>query len=57
MPDQTQPANLSPLLYSKTLPTFLLVCEHRNFTHAARILGISQSAISQNIQQLEENPG
>jgi len=57
MPDTQLPSNLSPLLYSKTLQTFLLVCEHRNFTHAARILGISQSAISQNIQKLEENLG
>ena len=55
--DEQLPSTLSPLLYSKTLETFLVVCEQRNFTHAARVLGLSQSAVSQNIQKLEENLG
>lgn len=55
--DENLPSTLSPLLYSKTLETFLVVCEHRNFTHAARILGLSQSGVSQHIQKLEENLG
>jgi len=48
---------VSSLLFSNTLKVFLVVCEHRNLTKAAKILGMSQSAISQNIQKLEETLG
>lgn len=48
---------LSPLIFSKTLETFLVVCEHRSFTVAAKILNLSQSAVSQNIHRLEDNLG
>lgn len=48
---------LSPMIFSKTLETFLVVCEHRSFTAAAKILNLSQSAVSQNILKLEENLG
>jgi DNA-binding transcriptional LysR family regulator len=46
-----------PLLYSKTLETFLIVCQQRSFTKAASVLGLSQSAVSQNILRLEEALG
>lgn len=46
-----------PLLYSKTLETFLIVCQQRSFTKAASVIGLSQSAVSQNILRLEETLG
>lgn len=46
---------LSPLVFSKTLETFIVVCEQGSFTAAAKILNLSQSAVSQNIQKLEES--
>lgn len=49
--------SIQSLLYSKTLETFLAVCQHQNFTSAAKALGASQSAISQNIQKLEDALG
>ncbi|CAH0537663.1 LysR substrate-binding domain-containing protein [Vibrio marisflavi] len=42
--------DLPPL---KTLPVFLSVCHHLNFTKAAEELCITHSAVSQNIQNLE----
>lgn len=42
--------DLPPL---KTLPVFLSVCQHLNFTKAAEELCITHSAVSQNIQNLE----
>ncbi|WP_108651189.1 LysR substrate-binding domain-containing protein [Dongshaea marina] len=41
----------------KTLPVFLSVCRHLNFTKAARELCITHSAVSQNIQNLESYLG
>lgn len=43
------------VLYSSTLDTFLAVCQHQSFTKAAKVLGLSQSSVSQNIQKLEES--
>lgn len=51
------PQSIHSLLYSKTLETFLAVCQHRSFTRAAKVLGLSQSSVSQNIQKLEETLG
>ncbi|WP_136680718.1 LysR family transcriptional regulator [Neptunomonas sp. XY-337] len=45
------------VLYSSTLDTFLAVCQHRSFTKAAKVLGLSQSSVSQNILKLEESLG
>ena len=41
----------------RNLTTFLKVAALRNFTHAARELGYSQSSVSAQIQQLEEEVG
>ncbi|MDJ0768290.1 MAG: LysR family transcriptional regulator [Ilumatobacter sp.] len=39
------------------LAAFLAVCEHRSFGHAARALGYSQAAVSQQIAGLERTVG
>ncbi|RDE22608.1 LysR family transcriptional regulator [Motiliproteus coralliicola] len=49
--------SIHSLLYSKTLETFLAVCQHRSFTRASKALGLSQSSVSQNIQKLEDTLG
>ena len=41
----------------RNLKTFLMVASMRNFTHAARELGYSQSNVSTQIQQLEQEIG
>lgn len=41
----------------RNLNTFLMVASMRNFTHAARELGYSQSNVSAQIQQLEQEIG
>jgi DNA-binding transcriptional LysR family regulator len=46
-----------PLIYTKTIETFLIVYQQRSFTRAAEVLGLSQSAVSQNIIRLEETLG
>ena len=56
MPSSTS-KKFTQLLYSKTLGVFLAVCQHQNFTKAAKVLGLSQSSVSQNIQKLEETLG
>ncbi|REG86696.1 LysR family transcriptional regulator [Marinomonas pollencensis] len=43
------------VLYSSTLNVFLAVCQYRSFTKAAKVLNLSQSSVSQNIQKLEES--
>lgn len=48
-----RPDTLS-LVYSKTVETFMAVCQQRSFTRAADVLGLSQSAVSQSISRLEE---
>jgi DNA-binding transcriptional LysR family regulator len=55
--EETLLRKIFPLLYSKTLETFLIVCQQRSFTKAARVIGLSQSAVSQNILRLEEALG
>lgn len=45
------------LIYSKSLETFFAVCETRSFTRASEVLGLSQSAVSQNVLRLEEMLG
>lgn len=52
--DSSTPQSIHSLLYSKTLETFLAVCQHRSFTKAAKSLGLSQSSVSQSIQKLED---
>jgi DNA-binding transcriptional LysR family regulator len=44
---------MSPLPFTQ-LQAFLAVARHRSFSGAARELGVSRSAVSQSIQQLEE---
>jgi len=44
-------------LFGSIIESFLAVCECRSFTQAAKILGVSQSAVSQSIQKLEELVG
>lgn len=39
------------------LKAFAMVCKTRNFTVAARMLGVSQPAVSQNIAELEKALG
>lgn len=39
------------------LRAFLLVARHRSFSGAARELGVSRSAVSHTVRQLEEQPG
>ncbi len=51
-----QPGTFS-VVYSKAMETFFVVCQHRSFTKAAAVLGLSQSAVSQNIQALEDMLG
>uniref|UniRef100_UPI003F50957C helix-turn-helix domain-containing protein n=1 Tax=Caballeronia sp. LjRoot34 TaxID=3342325 RepID=UPI003F50957C len=43
-----------PLIDSKTIETFLIVCQERSFAKTAEILGRSQSAVSQNVLRPEE---
>ena len=35
--------------------TFLAVCRHLNYTHAARELNLTQSAVSQHMAHLEKH--
>lgn len=44
-------------LFGSIIESFLAVCECRSFTQAAKILGVSQSAVSQSIQKLEDIVG
>jgi len=47
------PSGMEPLPFTE-LEAFLAVARHRSFSGAARELGISRSAVSQSIRQLEE---
>ncbi len=39
------------------LKTFVTVCKTRSFTVAARMLGVTQPAVSQNVSELEKSLG
>ena len=45
------------MLQDFRLKVFMTVVQEKNFTAAARELGISQPAVSQNIQELEKSVG
>ncbi|SBW12158.1 LysR-family transcriptional regulator [uncultured Alphaproteobacteria bacterium] len=44
-------------VFGSIIESFLAACECGSFTQAAKMLGISQSAVSQNVQKLEERIG
>lgn len=51
------PEHTPSTLLSKNVRIFLLCCDLRNFSHVARALGITQSAVSKAISALEREVG
>ena len=47
--------NLSMMLFQSRVRIFRILCEKRSFTEAARVLRVSQSVVSRNIAELEED--
>ncbi|NRA16476.1 MAG: LysR family transcriptional regulator [Oceanospirillaceae bacterium] len=45
------------LLFNNTLSIFLTVCQHKNFSKAAKALNISQASVSQSIIKMEKSLG
>ena len=48
-------ANLSMMLFQARVRIFCVLCEKRSFTEAAKLLKVSQSVVSRNIAELEED--
>lgn len=48
-------ANLSMMLFQTRVRIFCVLCEKRSFTEAAKALDVSQSVVSRNISELEED--
>lgn len=50
-------SGIHTLLYGSSLEAFVALCRHKSFTQAAKVLGLSQSSVSQSIQKLEQTLG
>lgn len=48
-------ANLSMMLFQARVRIFCTLCEKRSFTEAAKVLKVSQSVVSRNIAELEDD--
>ena len=48
-------SNLSSMLFRTRVSIFCVLCEKRSFTQAAKFLQVSQSVVSRNIAELEDD--
>lgn len=46
--------NLCMMLFQARVRMFCVLCEERSFTEAAKVLNVSQSVVSRNIAELED---